>query len=284
MSHQKEYPLTAMCKAFAVSRSGYHEWLTRGDSPRAVENAALTNRIKVIHADSFKTYGSPRVAKELIGQGIRCGENRVARLMREAEIVSNRYKRRFKPVTTQSDHQEPVAENIINQDFSATAPNQKWGSDITYIPTKEGWLYLAVVLDFFSREIVGWATSNSLNSDVAVAALLRAAGRNQLPAELVHHSDRGIQYACFRYRRLLQSMRIRQSMSRKGNCYDNAMTESFFNTLKVERIHQMDYPSREAATADIGGYIENFYNSRRRHSSLGYKSPVNFLQQWRNAA
>ena len=249
MRHRTVYPLVAMCNVLGVSRSGYHEWLARDLSPRARENESLTNRIKSIHADSLKTYGSPRVVAELKEQGVRCGENRVARLMRKAKIVSNRYKRRFKPATTQSDHQEPVAENVINQDFSATAPNQKWGTDITYVPTKEGWLYLAVVLDFFSRAIVGWATSDSLSSDVAIAALLKAAGKNNLPPELIHHSDRGIQYACFRYRKLLRSMNMRQSMSRKGNCYDNAITESFFNTLKVERIHQKEYPSREAATS-----------------------------------
>ncbi len=284
MSNRHEFPLQVMCRVLAVSRSGYYEWLSRKDSPRKLANKALKNRIKVIYAASYKTYGSPRITEELRDQGVRCSEKRVARLMKEEKIKSIHHKRLYKPMTTQSDHQEPIAENVINQDFSAAAPNQKWGCDITYVPTAEGWLYLAVVLDFFSRKIVGFAASESPDTDLICKALITAAGRNQLPPELIHHSDRGVQYASFRYRQLLKSMGIRQSMSRRGNCYDNAMTESFFHTLKVELVHTKDYASFEVANNDIGDYIENFYNSQRRHSSLSYKSPAAFLAQWRLAA
>jgi transposase InsO family protein len=239
--------------------------------------------IRAIHAESEQTYGSPRMRKELNERGFSCSENRVARLMKR-EGIAGIQRRRFRVVTTDSKHQEPIAENVIDQNFTAQAPGEKLGCDITYIPTREGFIYLAVVIDFFSRAVVGYALGDSLESGLACRALVMAVGRSRLPSDLVHHSDRGVQYACFRYRRLLKSLGMRQSMSRKGNCYDNALVESFFHTLKVERVHRRHYDTKARAMADIVNYIERWYNTKRRHSSIGMQSPQSFLRQWRTAA
>jgi transposase InsO family protein len=223
------------------------------------------------------------VHRELKENGIECGKNRVARIMKKLGIKSV-YRRKFKVCTTDSKHNLPVAENIIAQDFSATAPNQKWGCDISYIHTDEGTQYLAVVLDFFSRKIIGWKMSDTMSAKLCCEALRMAMVRRQPPAELIHHSDRGSQYASFEYRSMLKLGNFSQSMSRKGNCYDNSMVESFFGTLKIERVHRIRYATGKQAQNDIENYIDNFYNLKRRHSSLDYASPIDYEVQYALAA
>lgn len=273
MKHSKVFPIQILCRMCRVSRSGYYEWQGREESKRTKENRALSVEICSIHKESRKSYGAIRVHKELEFRGKKCSKNRVARLMKEEELKSV-HRRKFRVCTTDSKHNLPVAQNVLEQDFSATRPNEKWGCDITYIPTEEGWLYLAVVLDFFSRKIVGWATSDSPNASLCCQALKMALIRRNLPSELIHHSDRGVQYASSEYCSLLKERHFTQSMSRKGNCYDNAMVESFMHTLKVECTHQTKYFSRQQARIDLINYIENFYNSTRRHSALDYLSPL----------
>ena len=283
MKHRQEYPIKALCRLLRVSRSGFYEWKHREESPLAAANRKLSTQIQEIFEESDSTYGSPRITAELKAQGHQCSETRVARLMQKAQLCSV-YRRKFKVCTTQSNHDEPIAENIISQDFSAAEVGEKVGCDITYIETDEGWLYLAVVLDFCSRKILGYAFSDSLESGLVCEALIKAVGNHRLPAELIHHSDRGVQYASSRYRALLQSLRMRQSMSRSGNCYDNAITESFFATLKVERVHQRRYRTRTIATIDVSDYIDCWYNPKRRHSSLGMVSPGEFIARQTLAA
>lgn len=208
-------------------------------------------------------------------QGIACGKNRVARLMRKHGIVSV-HRKRYRPQTTPSKHRLPIVENLVDQDFQAASVNQKWGGDITYVPTDEGWLYVSVLLDFHSRKVVGSATGNSLQTELCCRALTQACLLRRPPAEVIHHSDRGVQYASQEYRDVLRQHRFTQSMSRKGNCYDNAMVESFFHTLKVERTHRQRYRTREEARKDIENYIHCFYNVKRRHSSLDYRSPNDY--------
>jgi len=231
--------------------------------------------VKASHNESDRTYGAIRIHRDLKNQEQKCSKNRVARLM-SANGLKSVHRAKYKPQTTQSKHSQPIAPNIVNQDFKTTGMNQKWGCDISYIETREGFLYLAIVMDFYSRKIVGFAMGNSLHAELCGLALKQACVLRQPPEELVHHSDRGVQYASLSYRALLQSYRLIQSMSRKGNCYDNAMVESFFHTLKVERVHRRIYKTRDEAKNDIANYIINFYNNTRLHSSLDYKSPVEF--------
>jgi transposase InsO family protein len=274
-AYQQEFQIMLMCRVLGVSRSGYYAWRKRPPRPRKMADQQLTEQIEVIHRQSRRTYGPVRVQVELADQGIRCGHNRVARLMREAGL-SAKQSRKFKLRTTDSNHDEPIAPHLLQRDFTASRPNQKWLGDITFIPTAAGWLYLAVILDLYSRRIVGWAMGDSLDRSLVLRALRMALETRQPEPGLLHHSDRGSQYASQDYRALLTKYQIQASMSRKGNCYDNAPVESFFANLKTELIHQRRYLTRQEAQTDIFEYIEVFYNRYRRHSALGYLSPVAF--------
>ncbi len=263
-----------MCRVLDVSRSGYYGWRKRPEGKRQQNNEELLVKIRESYRKSKKTYGSPRITEDIRAEGILCGENRIARLMRENGVVV-KAKRKFK-TTTNSKHNLPVAENLLNQDFTANAPNRVWVSDITYIPTLEGWLYLAVILDVFSRNVVGWAMSDRLTADFVIRASRQAVGRRMPAPDCIFHSDRGVQYACGSFREVIKQHGFRQSMSRKGDCYDNALAESFFHTLKTEHVHLHRYATRAEARQSIFEYIEMFYNRQRRHSALGYRSPVEF--------
>lgn len=276
--HQNEFPVQRMCNLLGVSASGYYAWQTRPVSQRAQANEKLLAKIRAVHSQSRKTYGSPRVHAELAVDGFQVGKNRVARLMRAANLCGQR--KRKQPRTTNSQHRHPVAPNHLNRDFHATHPNEKWLADITYIPTAEGWLYLAVVLDLFSRKIVGWAFSASLESNLVEQAFRMAVHSRPALSGLLHHSDRGSQYAGDAYQQLLIDQQIQVSMSRTGNCYDNAPMESFFSTLKCEHVHFQSYQTRQEAQTDIFAYIVGFYNRQRRHSSLGYLSPDEFERRY----
>jgi len=276
--HQNEFPLERMCKVLSVSASGYYAWQTRPVSQQAQANEKLLPMIRAIHSRSRKTYGSPRVHAELIADGLKVGKNRVARLMRRENLRGQRKKKQ--PRTTNSQHSHPVAPNRLNREFQASRPNEKWLADITYIPTAEGWLYLAVVLDLFSRKIVGWAFAATLESNLVEQAFCMAVQNRTTITGLLHHSDRGSQYAGDPYQRLLSDQQIQVSMSRTGNCYDNAPMESFFSTLKCEHVHFQNYRTRQEAQTDIFAYILGFYNRQRRHSSLGYLSPEEFEQRY----
>jgi transposase InsO family protein len=273
--HREEFEITVMCRVLAVSRSGYYAWCKRPTSPRKMADQELIQQIKEIHQQSRQTYGSPRIQAELAENGVPCSHKRVARLMRDEELFAKQ-NRKFKVTTTDSAHPYPVAPNLLDQDFTAGRPNEKWLADITYIPTAEGWLYLAVVMDLYSRRIVGWTMSDSLERHLVIAALHMAIKMRQPPSGLLHHSDRGSQYASDDYQAVLTKYQIQGSMSRTGNCYDNAPMESFFGTLKTELVHHCVYQTKAEAKTDIFEYIEVFYNRFRRHSALHYQSPVNF--------
>lgn len=270
--------MSRMCKVLEVSPSGYYAWRKRPVSQRVRENQELMEEISSIYTESGETYGSPRIHTELVDRGRVIGKNRVARLMRAEKIGVFPKKRR--PITTNSKHDYPIAPNILKRAFHANRPNEKWLGDITYIRTGEGWLYLAAVLDMFSRKIVGWAMDDNLESQLVVKAFRMAAHIRKPPKGLLHHSDRGSQYASDVYQAYLADYNIQVSMSRTGNCYDNAPMESFFSTLKSDRVHRIDYQTRQEAKTDIFRYIEGFYNRTRRHSSLGYLSPDNFERQF----
>ena len=276
--HQDEFPVQRMCRVLGVSVSGYYAWRTRPVSPRVQANQKLLAEIRVIHNRSRKTYGSPRVHAELRDCNFLVGKNRVARLMRAENLRGQR--KRKQPRTTNSQHRYPVAPNHLNRDFHATRPNEKWLADITCIPTAEGWLYLAVVLDLFSRKIIGWAFSASLESNLVEQAFHMAVYNRSTLTGLLHHSDRGSQYAGDAYQRLLIDQQIQVSMSRTGNCYDNAPMERFFSSLKCEHVHFQNYQTRQEAQTDIFAYIVGFYNRQRRHSSLGYISPDEFERRY----
>jgi putative transposase len=270
--------VSLMCTMLNVTRSGYYAWRDRPASARAQRRAAVTGRIEEIFDASRGTYGSPRVTVELKEHGMAVSENTVARYMRAARIAVTPPKR-FQPRTTDADHPHPIAPNVLDRDFTATAPDQKWACDLTYVWTDEGWLYLSVVLDLFSRRVVGWSMSEDLRAQGVAEALQMAVARRKPDAGLLHHSDRGVQYACELYRGLLAEHDIACSMSRPGNCYDNAVAESFFGTLKTELVNRMRYRTREEARSSIFEWIECWYNRRRRHSSLGYLSPEAFEAQ-----
>lgn len=272
--HRSEFLVEKMCEVLGVSRSGYYRWRKKPLSDRQKEDERIVVKIRESHKRSKATYGSPRITKDLRATGLKCGENRVARLMRKNGIVA-KTKRKFK-VTTNSKHKLPVAENLINGDFRVSTPNRVWVSDITYIWTREGWLYLLVILDLFSRKIVGWSLSASPKAEIVIRALKQAVGRRTPKDGLVFHSDRGFQYASNNVVETLKHYRMVQSMSRKGNCYDNAVVESFFHTLKTELVYGQTYRTREGAMQSIFEYIEVFYNRQRRHSYLEYLSPVAF--------
>lgn len=278
--HRDEYPVVRMCPLLGVSVSGYYAWRKRSPSARAQANQVLLVKIREIHRNSRKTYGSPRIHAVLLRQGIYCGKNRVARLMSQHQICAQR--KRHRKYTTQSQHGYPKAPNVLAQNFEAQAPNRKWVSDISYVATEEGWLYLAVIMDLFSRKIVGWAMDRTLGDQLTCMALRMALDQRKPNPGLLHHSDQGRQYASRAYRKLLAANKIMVSMSRKGNCYDNAPIESFFSTLKSEHIHFQKYRTRNDAKTDVFAYIEGFYNRQRLHSSLGYWSPVQFEQNYIN--
>jgi putative transposase len=273
--HRTTWPVTFQCEVLAVSRSGYYAWRKRPPSAAAERREQLTDEIRTAYAVGREAYGSPRVHRELLGQGTKCDRKTVAKLMKQAGIQAKTVKK-FRVSTTDSNHRQPIAENVVNRDFAPPAPNRTWVADITYVPTQEGWLYLAAVEDLYSRKIVGWSMSERIDSRLVVDALEMAVER-QLPGDgLIAHSDRGVQYASEHYRELLTRHGITCSMSRRGNCWDNAPMESFFATLKKELIHLENYETRAAARHSIFEYIEVFYNRVRRHSALNYLSPVNF--------
>ncbi len=274
---KKALPLGRICALFGVSTSGFYAWKHRKPSRRQLDDMVHLAHIRSQFASSHETYGSPRLHAELRELGICIGRHRVARLMRDNGLKAHQ-KRRFKK-TTDSAHGGSVAVNMLDQDFSAEHPNQKWGADISYIWTGEGWLYLAIVVDLFSRRIVGWETSDRMKADLATTALKRALVLRQPPKGLIHHSDRGSQYCSDDYQKLIKEHGIIPSMSGKGNCYDNAMVETVFKTIKSELIWRTIWQSRKHAEIAIGRYIDGFYNPVRRHSALGYKSPCRFERE-----
>jgi putative transposase len=276
---RKAYPLPAMCATLGVSLSGYQSW-KRGGTPnrKRLTDARLLALIRVVHAELKGAYVSPRMVREIRGRGFPASKARIERLMRENGI-RGRHKRRHK-ATTDSKHSLPVAPNLLDRNFSPSAPNQVWTADLTYIWTDEGWLNLAVVLDLFNREVVGWSLKPKMTADIVIDALSMAWFRRKPAPGLIHHSDRGSQFASHAFQARLKEYGMVCSMSRKGNCWDNAPTGSFFNSFKNERVHGSCYATRADAVADAFDYIEPFYNHRRRHSTLGYASPPQFLNDW----
>jgi putative transposase len=274
---KNEHPILSLCLHLEVSPSGYYDWQKRRACPgaRALEDQKLAKEINRIHARSRKTYGSPRVVVELRKQGFRHGRNRIGRLMKQ-ESLCGRQKGRYRVQTTDSNHDQPIAPNRLAQAPKATAPNQLWVADITYIETQEGWLYLAAILDLYSRKIVGWAMSERIDTALVLRALAMALLHRNPPENLLLHSDRGVQYASGDYRQALSQAGLLASMSRRANCYDNAAMESFWSTLKWELVYRRHFDTRTQARSQIFDYIETFYNRQRAHSSLGYHSPVDF--------
>ena len=276
-AHRGTWPIAIQCRVLAVSRSGYYEWRRRPVSERAKRRESLTAQIREFHVGHHASYGSPRVFRELRARGDRVNEKTVAKVMRDAGIQA-KSQRKFRVTTTDSNHAQPVAENVLNREFTAEKRNQKWVADITYIATLEGWLYLAAVIDLFTRKVVGWSMSERIDSRLVVDALEMAVSRELPDAGLVAHSDRGVQYASEHYQVMLTQHDIKCSMSRTANCWDNAPAESFFATLKKELVHHETYATREAARVSLFDYIEVFYNRERRHSALGYVSPLAFAE------
>jgi len=274
LAEKARMPVAMMCRALEVKRSGFYAWCRRSPSARARDEVKLVVEIKASHEESHRRYGSPRVHRDLKARGRRVGKNRIARLMREHNIVA-RKKRRFRK-TTDSRHEHPIAPNVLNRDFACEGPNMKWAGDITYIWTKEGWLYLAAMLDLYSRYAVGWALDDNMESVLVHRALDMALARRDVHPGLMHHSDRGVQFASKGYRAKEAAWGMVCSMSRKGDCWDNAMVESFFSTLKAELAEQMEFETKEEARRAIFEYIEVFYNRKRRHSALGYQSPADY--------
>ena len=274
-AEKANYPVSVLCDALGVSRSGFYSLKVRPPSARSKADAKLAVEVAAAHAKSHKRYGSPRVHRALRKKGVRVGKKRVERLMREKGLIGRR-KRPFRR-TTDSNHVSPIAPNVVARNFEPKAVNQVWAGDVTYIATAEGWSYLAVLLDLYSRRVVGWAMSASNDTALALAALRRATRcRTFLPPGLVHHTDRGSPYASDDYRAALTSRGMIASMSRKGDCWDNAVAESFFATLRAELVDDERYDSRGGAETSIGDYIENFYNVERLHSHLDYVSPIEF--------
>jgi putative transposase len=270
--HQAVWPIRRQCRVLGVSASGFYAWLNRKPSQRAVANEHLLKDIRRIHWDHSRRYGSPRIQATLRSEGKTVGKARIAKLMRDNDIQAIS-KKRVRVFTTDSKHNLPVAQNVIDRNFGAWAPNEKWLADITYIFTAEGWLYLAAVLDLYSRKIVGWAMRDHMRTELPQAALMMAIQRQRPAPGLIHHSDRGSHYASSEYQAVLANSGITPSMSRKGNCWDNAPMESFFHTLKTELVHHKHYATKEEAKRDLFHYIEAYYNRRRIHSALGYLTP-----------
>ena len=270
-----------MCKVFKISKGSYYQWLQNGDSARWKQNQQLLAEIEKIFEDSHQSYGSPRMTEELRSKGFSVSRPRTARIMRSAGLQAKR-KRKFK-ATTDSRHNYPVAPNLLNQEFEVTAPARVWVSDITYIRTSKGWLYLTVIIDLFDRKVIGWAMSKGLSAEETSIPAWRMAVKNRpVTGELIFHSDRGVQYACHAFTNLLRREKlVTRSMSRKGNCWDNAVAESFFKTIKVELVYQRGFVDQEHAKLTLFGWIETWYNKRRRHSALGYKT-INEFEQLHN--
>lgn len=271
------YPVEVLCRVLTVARSGYYAWCRRPLGARAQQNQGLLTQIRTCYQASRGRYGSPRIYQDLRAHGLRVGRHRVARLMRLHGLCSIRRRRTWR----QPADARPAAvrANVLRRAFTATRPNEKWAADITYVPTRQGWLYLAVVLDLYSRRVIGWAMDAQRTTALTVTALEMALRQRPVSAGLLHHSDRGSQYGAVAYQHRLISRGIRGSMSRPGNCWDNAVVESFFATLKTELIHGRPYHTRPEARTEIFAYLEGFYNRSRRHSTLGYLSPVEFEQQ-----
>ena len=274
---RKQFPVTLMSRVFGVSKSGYYAWLQRPLSPRAQDNARLSVAIKAAHVRTRQTYGPERLRDELAADGFQASVGRIKRLRKQMGIRCKQT-RKFK-ATTNSDHGEPVAANLLQQDFSTQRPNQVWATDITYIPTHEGWLYVAGIKDLHTCEVVGYALGERMTKELVSRALFGAVAHKRPPPGLIHHSDRGSQYCAHDYRQLLNQFGMQCSMSRKGNCYDNAPMESFWGTLKNELVHHRRYETRAQAKSEITEYIEIFYNRQRRHSKLGNLAPAVFAQQ-----
>jgi putative transposase len=277
-SERPRYPLRVLCSSMRVSRSGYYKWLRSKPSKRRQEDARLEVSIKAAHQRSRETYGTARIKDELAGEGIQAGRDRIGRLRKKLGLAC-RCKKKFK-ATTDSKHSLPVSPDHLGQGFTVFGPDEAWVSDITYVHTDEGWLYVAGVKDLFSREVVGYAMSSTMTKDLVCRALVKAVKARKPKSGLILHSDRGSQYCSTNYRHMLKQFGMVQSMSRKGNCYDNAPMESFWGTLKVELVHQRRYETRARAMQEITEYIEIFYNRIRRHSSLGNISPAAFLQKY----
>jgi transposase InsO family protein len=271
-AHRSEFPVTLMCKVLGVSRSGFFDWKKRDPSKSEARKSSLVGKIEKIHLGSRKTYGSPRVYKTLKGLGEKCSKATVERLMRENGIRS-KIKRKFK-ATTNSNHTLPVAPNLVKRDFTADAPNKLWCTDITYLWTEEGWLYLAAIIDVFTRKVVGWAMKDRLTLPLALEALEMAVRRQNPSPGLVHHSDRGCQYAAHEYRSELRRHGFLCSMSRRGQCWDNALAESFFHSLKTEHVYHERFSTRAQAKSSVFEWIEVFYNRQRIHSAIGFVSPA----------
>lgn len=275
--HANRFQITRLCSVLGVSRRGYYDWLNRPESARSISDRALLIEIRRVFLEYRQAYGAPRIHEVLRDEGQSCGLNRVARLMNVANIVPKAV-RKFK-VTTDSRNTIKPAKNLLKRQFTAEKPNEKWVADVTFIPTREGWLYFAGVLDLNSRRIVGWSTSNKLNSQLAQRALSYAIDARKPPKGLLVHSDRGAEYAAKNYQELLRSNHMVCSMSRLGNCWDNAVMESFFHSMKTELVHHEDYRTRSDATASLFEYVELFYNRRRKHSHIDYQSPVEFEER-----
>lgn len=271
-AHSDRFSVSRMCRQLSVSRSGYCQWRVRPPSERALANAGLDAQVAAMHAASGQSYGRPRIVRDLHEQGVQVGHERVRRSLNR-QALHPVYKRPYR-VTTDSAHCKPIALNHLDRRFEGWQPNQAWVADVTYITTAEGWLYLACIMDLASRRIVGWSMADRMKADLVCQALRSAYWQRKPPPGLIMHSDRGSQYASDAHRRLIKDYRMVQSMSRKGNCWDNAPMESFFKTLKVERVHRMRYDTRADAKLDIVDWIEGFYNRQRRHSSIGYQTPV----------
>jgi putative transposase len=271
--HSDQYNVTRMCRQLDVSRTGYYEWIKRPPSNRSIANAVLDAQVAAIHAGSNRSYGRPRIVRGLRDQGVPVSHERVRKSLKRQGLLPV-YKRPYR-VTTDSAHRKPIAPNLLDRRFDNWKINQAWVADITYVATDEGWLYLACVMDLGSRRIVGWSMSERMKADLVCQALTSAYWRRKPSEGLIMHSDRGSQYASDKHRQLIQDYGMVQSMSRRANCWDNAAMESFFKTLKVERIYGLRYQTRALAKLDIVNWIEGFYNHRRMHSSIGYQTPVN---------
>jgi putative transposase len=272
--NKTDYPIGKMAGILDVAKSGYYKWLLKPECKRALENKKILEEIKNIHLKSNKIYGSPKIHEELKYKGIKCNKKRVVRLMKENNIRS-KTKKKFK-ITTDSKHNNPVAENILGRKFTVSKQNKVWVSDITYIRTLKGWLYLCVIIDLYSRKIVGYSMNKRIDTDIVINAFLMAWLQRNPEKGLLFHSDRGVQYTSKDFQKLLKKKHVISSMSRKGNCWDNACAESFFHLLKVEKVNHEKYESREVAKISIFEYIETFYNNLRTHSYLGYLSPSLF--------
>jgi putative transposase len=274
--HRGVWPVSWMCGVLGVSRSGFHAWLTRAPSPRSRSDEEIGIRVKASHIASYRTYGARRVWHDMLAEGIMCGLHKIERLMR-VQGLRARPRRRGHP--KDQGERSIIAGNVLDRQFMADAPNKKWAADFTYIWTAEGWLYVAAVIDLFSRRVVGWSMKAEMTAQLVTDALIMAIWRRGQPDALLHHSDQGSQYTSEQFQRLMADSGVTCSMSRSGNCWDNAAMESFFSSLKTERVSKKVYRSRDEARADVFDYIERFYNPTRRHSTIGYKSPIDFERE-----